>query len=77
MPFWTLFTDASGSGIGGFNLITRQAWSYILPLDILNYTTINHLEFFVVIVQILLIKCEEDLTTEYILIWIDNMTAVS
>jgi len=76
MPTQVHITDASGMAIGAYNLFSGWTWNFTLPMNILLFTTINHLEFLIVIVQILLAEIEYSLTDKHILLWIDNMTVV-
>ena len=62
-----LFTDALGSSIGSFNLYMDRIWNYILSVDILNYIIIDYLEFFTMILQLLVLEWEDNLTTEHAL----------
>jgi hypothetical protein len=38
-------SDVSSHGLGGYNLLTGDAWRYRLPADILQIVTLNTLEF--------------------------------
>jgi hypothetical protein len=38
-------SDASEFGLGGYNLITRSAWRFELPIDCRLRTSLNSLEF--------------------------------
>jgi len=44
---------------------------------ILNYTTINHPEFFALLLQLLLSESKNLLDNECILAWLDNTAVVS
>ena len=76
MPTQVHFTDTSSIAIGVNNLFSSQTWNLILPTNILLFTTINHLEFLIVIVQILLAEMECSLTDEYILLQVNSMAVV-
>ena len=38
-------SDASGQGMGGYSILSGLAWRYSLPSDILDFITLNTLEF--------------------------------
>ena len=54
MPTQIHFTDALGRAIGAYNFLSGRTWNFDLLLDILKFTTINHLEFLTGLVQLLL-----------------------
>ena len=68
--------DTSKYGLGRCNLGTGRTWNYKLFKGIINFTTINHLEFLAFLVQILLGQYDKDLDNKHILGWLDNMTAI-
>ena len=69
------FTDASGKIIGRYNFQTGMTWNYIFPAEILAHMTINHLEFLVGLIELLLAKVFYT-PIDHILLWIDNSTAI-
>ena len=77
MPTMIKFTDTSGKGMGSYDLLLGIVWNYKFPIDILNHTTINYLEFFTVIVDLLLAEMMNSLDRHHLLSWIDNSTSVS
>jgi len=66
------FTDALGHGIGGYNLTTGRTWNLQLLAEILQFTTINHLEFLAFLVQLLVAEFNGILEGEHVLDWMDN-----
>ena len=72
IPTTIFFVDASGLGIDSYNFNSGLIWNYTFSLDILKFTSINHMKFFTFIVQLLLIEMSDTLDRQYILIWIDN-----
>ena len=76
LPSATHFTDASGKGMGGYHMETGCVWNYPFPSGILEKTTINHLEFFAIIVDLLLEAYHNHINGNRVLIWIDNQSAV-
>ena len=77
IPILIFFMDTSGIGIGSYHLNSSLTWNYVFLLNILIFTTINHLEFFIFIIQLLLLKYYSMLDGEHILIWMDNQTVVT
>ena len=77
MPTSIFFTDALGIGIGSYHLNSSLIWNYAFPINLLLFTTINHLEFFIFIIQLLLLEYYNAIKGEHILIWINNQTANS
>jgi len=76
IPTAIFFTDASGISMGSYHFSSGLTWNYSFPPDILKHTTINHMEFFMFIVQLLLMEYTNTLNSQHILIWMDNQTAI-
>ena len=76
LPSDTHFTDTSSKGMGGYHMETSYIWNYPFPSGILEKTTINHLEFFAIIVDLLLTAYHNHINSHHILIWIDNQSSV-
>lgn len=77
MPTTIFFTDTSSQGLGGYSLYNIRSQNFVLINRIFNYTTINHLEFFALLLQLLLSESKNLLDNECILAWLDNTVVVS
>jgi len=70
------FTDTSGFGISRYHMKLGLTWNMGLPKDILTRTSINYLKFLAFIVYLLVLEFFDYNNREYILFWLDNLTAV-
>ena len=51
-----IFANASREGLGSYNLFIGVSWNMAISVRILDHTSINHLEFFTFLIQLLYIK---------------------
>ena len=72
-----MFTDAAKYSMGGYYNETGVGWQFAFPKGILDHTTINHLEFLAILVELMRIKLDGDRSVPHILAWIDNASTVS
>ena len=68
LPSATHFTDASGHSMGGYHMEIGYIWNYPFPAGILEKTAINHLEFFTILIDLLLTAYHNHLDSYHILI---------
>ena len=72
-----IFTDASGIGMGSYHLNSGLTWNFVFPPDIQSFATMNHLELFTFIVQLLILEHYDALDGKNMLMWMDNQTTVT
>lgn len=63
--------------MGGVILSNQLVWKLLFPKGILSFTTTNYLKFLAMITHLLFIEHWHLLDNEHLLIWIDNICAIT